>query len=315
MKRAVATDAEREASRWLVRLESPDVSLDDHRRFRAWLGASEENRDAYAAISGTWDKLDALEGLAPAPPAKSSRRKLLLMGGGAAAALAAVAAVTVIAPWNEAQAYETGIGERRTITLDDASTIELNADSRVLVRYSDNARQVSLERGEALFDVTRNPSRPFTVQTTLGAVTVRGTSFVVRLSEGEMRTTVLRGVVESVAANNSAASAPIVLEANQELQVANGAANKVELSSQAVGRRLAWRDGMLAFDGETLREAVADVERQTGVHFTFADPSIGDLRIGGYVSATDVDAFTGLLEDNVGLHTRRISDERILLAK
>lgn len=315
MKRAVATDAEREASRWLVRLESPDVSLDDHRRFRAWLGASEENRTAYAAISGTWDKLDALAGLEPVPPMKTSRRKLLLMGGGAAAALAAAVAITVVAPWNDAQAYETGIGERRTITLDDGSTIELNAASRVLVRYSDDGRRVHLERGEALFDVTPDASRPFTVQTALGAVTARGTSFVVRLSEGEMRTTVLRGVVEGVAANRRAESPPVVLEANQELQVASGAASKVELSAQTVERRLAWRDGMLAFDGETLREAVANVERQTGVHFTFEDPSIADLRIGGYVSATDVDAFVGLLEGNVGVHARRNSRSSIVLTR
>ena len=61
----------------------------------------------------------------------------------------------------------------------------------------------------------------------------------------------------------------------------------------------------MAFDGETLREAALEIERQTGVHFEFAEASIGDLRIGGYISATDVAGFSRLMEDKLGLKIER----------
>jgi transmembrane sensor len=315
-ERAVATDAEREASRWLVRLESPDVSLDDHRRFRAWLGASEANRAAYAAVSGTWDKLDALTELKPASAARPARRDLLFWTAGAAAA-AAVATIAIVPRFgvDRWQIHETGIGERRTITLADGSTAELNADSRIRVRYSDDARRIILERGEALFDVRADAARPFAVETTFGAVRVRGTSFIVRVTQAEMRTTVIGGIVEGLPRRGAADDTPLTIGANQELHITTDAARRLDLAQQTVERRLAWRDGMLAFDGETLREAVAEVERQTGVHFTFADPTLGDLRIGGYISATDADAFIRLLESNVGIRTRRTSPNNILLSR
>jgi transmembrane sensor len=312
-ERAVATDAEREASRWLVRLESPDVSQDDHRRFRAWLAATEENRAAYAAVSGTWDKLDALAGLRATSTPRPARRAFIVWGAGAAVAAATVATIVIVSPLRiNTQMYETAIGGRETITLADGSTVELNADTRIRVRYAKDRRQVLLERGEALFNVRADAARSFTVETTLGAVRVRGTSFVVRITQDEMRATVVRGVVEGVP--SATQGAPLLIEANQEFRVAADAARRVDLSEQTVERRLAWRDGMLAFDGETLREAVAEVERQTGVHFTFADPALADLRVGGYISATDVDAFVRLLEANIAVRARRRAPNDILLS-
>lgn len=71
---------------------------------------------------------------------------------------------------------------------------------------------------------------------------------------------------------------------------------------------MAWRDGMLAFDGETLREATAEVERNTGVRFVFTDPSLGNMRIGGYVSASDAEGFIALPRDSLDLAVQRRSE-------
>ncbi|MBL8552264.1 MAG: FecR domain-containing protein [Hyphomonadaceae bacterium] len=314
-ERADASDAEQEASRWIARLESADVTLEDHKRFRQWLAATPGNKAAYEAVSGTWDRLDALRHLVPASsPPKPSRRILLL--GSAGVVAAGVAGALIIPRFipDRGVIYETGVGERTTIALEDGSTSELNAAARIRVAYSPNERLVYLDDGEAFFDVQPNPERPFVVQTPYGSVRVRGTSFVVRIGPSGARATVIHGVVEGFIVG-AAPSSSVTAEANQEIAFdAQGLVGK-SVPSPVVERRLAWRQGMLAFDGETLREATVEIERQTGARFVFADASLEDLRIGGYVSATDQQAFLDLLEANLGIHAARDSSGALVLTR
>jgi ferric-dicitrate binding protein FerR (iron transport regulator) len=60
-------------------------------------------------------------------------------------------------------------------------------------------------------------------------------------------------------------------------------------------------------DGAGALRGALEIERQTRVHFEFADPEIASLRIGGYISATDVDAFAQPVEQNLGLKVERQS--------
>jgi transmembrane sensor len=69
---------------------------------------------------------------------------------------------------------------------------------------------------------------------------------------------------------------------------------------------------MLAFDGETLNEAIAEVSRQTGWRFELADPSLGELRVGGYVQA-DPEAFIALLSSSLDLEARREGERLVVL--
>lgn len=319
--KAALTDAEKEASRWLVRLESQDVSLDDHKRFRAWLSASAEHRTAFEAISATWDRLDNLKHLArEPPPTKLARRALIFAGVGVAAAAAAMVLVPVLGSLG-ATSYATGVGERETLTFADGSTAELNAGTRIRVRYSADGREVFLDEGEALFEVEADASRPFLVRTEFGAVRVLGTSFVVKLGADNMRATVLRGTVEgqvtraspSALLSPSAVATPVVATANQEISFRQNRLARTDLAPQAAARRTAWRAGMLAFDGETLREAAAEVGRQTGVRFEFADPALEQVRVGGYISASDPDAFVRLLHENLDISAERRPNDVVIL--
>ncbi len=70
---------------------------------------------------------------------------------------------------------------------------------------------------------------------------------------------------------------------------------------------------MLAFDGETLNEAIAEVSRQTGWTFELADPELGQMRVGGYVA--DPEAFIGLVTSSLGLEARREGDRRVVLGR
>lgn len=324
-ERSDLSQAEEEAGRWLVRLESPDVSLDDHRRFRAWLDASPEHRIAYEALSRTWDRLDALRTLPREPLRRPiGRRTLALAGLGAIAAVFAGVLIlrgTALDPPDAT--YATAAGERETVRLADGSTVELDAGTRITVRFAADRRDVQLETGAALFDVARDAERPFTVETAYGAVRVHGTSFLVKLGSANMRATIIEGVVEGQArrrgllsglAQNSDTT-PAIARANQELTFASASVSVADIAPQTAQRRLAWRDGMLAFDGETLAEAAAEVERQTGARFSFADPTLRDLRVGGYIDARDSAAFTQLLRESLGVGAEPNADGVIVLRR
>ena len=69
---------------------------------------------------------------------------------------------------------------------------------------------------------------------------------------------------------------------------------------------------MLAFDGETLNEAIAEVSRQTGWRFELADPELGEMRVGGYVAA-DPEAFIALISTSLNLEARREGERHVVL--
>ncbi len=302
------TNAEREASRWIVRLESDDVSLDDHRGFRRWLDADPANRTAYEAMSRIWDKLDALKHLEIADSVETpSRRGFLLAGAGAAAA--AVAGIAWLATPRPAAAaiYETPIGGRRHVPLHGASSAELNAASRLVV--SPDARRVVLERGEALFDIQQNDA--VELATDFGVLATRDAQVLLKLANGAARATLVRG---AAVATSAARGASVAVAMGEEIILDGAGATKTALASGVSDRRLAWRSGMLSFDGESLREAAADVERQTGVRFAFADAPAAELQVGGYIRADDADAFVELVEENLGLTAERQGDGSIRFA-
>lgn len=309
------TGAELEASRWIARLEASDVTLEDHQRFRAWLDQAPENRPAYDAVSRTWDKLDSLKLLSSSPPAAArsgappSRRALLLGGAGAAVAAGGAAAVfwALTPATTFAATYETNTGGRQLAALSDGSQIELNAETRVRIAYTDEARHADLERGEALFRIVED-GRPFEVRTPFGSITAANAIVLVKVRDASVRTTIVAGRASA----RSSSSSPVEASANRELILSRRPLAQEAVSPERAARRLAWREHMLAFDGETLAEAAADVTRQTGVRFRFASDEVAALRVGGYIDGRDADAFVSLIETNLALSVERQSDGTFL---
>ena len=191
--------------------------------------------------------------------------------------------------------YATNPAEVRTIELADGSTIVLSGATEASVSFDDDERRVELGEGYALFDVQHDPARPFIVHTPQGDIRVLGTSFVIRVGEDQVRTTVIRGSVSGAAERTGLFSvlgtrAPVTAQANEEIILDSDGASVVPIATEVIPHRLAWQDGMLAFDGETLNQAIAEVSRQTGWRFELADPALGEMRVGGYVAA-DPEAF------------------------
>jgi transmembrane sensor len=115
----------------------------------------------------------------------------------AVAASALIVAFAGAAWWQSARypLYSTDTGERRSITLVDGSTVDLNARSRLRIEFSKNERRVELLDGQALFQVAKDKNRPFIVASGEATVRAVGTQFDVYRKDSGTTVTVLEGRV------------------------------------------------------------------------------------------------------------------------
>jgi len=115
-----------------------------------------------------------------------------------AASILLVCAGGGVFAWHQiyrAPTYATDVGEQRSIVLADGSTIELNARSRVRIRFTEQERDIDLLQGQALFSVAKDHERPFIVRSDKTRVRAVGTQFDVYRRTTGTTVTVLEGRV------------------------------------------------------------------------------------------------------------------------
>ncbi|MBX3431514.1 MAG: FecR domain-containing protein [Hyphomonadaceae bacterium] len=313
------TQAELEAAHWLVVLDEPRVSRQDIDAFQAWLAADETHKRAYDAVSATADKIDAVLAKEPLGQVRYRRTRVPVRPIAIAAVSAAAAlALFVISPLSPLRdepgaLYATAPEQERLVRLSDGTTIEMAPGARLRASLQGDERRVRFEEGVALFNVAHDASRPFVVITKFGEIRVLGTSFVVRLGPDAAIATVLSGRVEARREMLFSPDNSVAASADQEIELAGGAPTVSVLERDALDRRLVWRERMVALDGQSLREAAAEVTRFSGVRFAFADTATAQVRLAGYVAGDDVEAFLVLLENNVGISADRRADGVIVL--
>lgn len=195
--------------------------------------------------------------------------------------------------------YSTHVGEIQRVVLEDGSTIALNTDSEVRVRYSSRYRHVDLTRGEALFQVAKNKEKPFDVEA--GATTVRavGTAFSVRLHEAGKDERVDVVVSEGRIAINPPSTQTYA--AGSVATVRNGRVAATIIEGEDITSRLAWTTGRLMFQGEKLSDVIEEINRYNLRKLQITDPDIAGLRIGGTFQATDPDGFARALGATFGI--------------
>jgi transmembrane sensor len=227
----------------------------------------------------------------------------------ASVALVAVLAGGSVAAWyaierGHVDVYATHVGEFQRISLGDGSTIELNTDSEVRVRYTAGERHVDLTRGEALFHVAKNPSRPFDVDAGDTTVLAVGTAFSVRLHDGKHEDRVDVVVSEGRIAINPPSSQ--TYSAGTVATVRNGRVDATTLPTDDISGRLMWTTGRLVFQGEKLGDVVAEINRYNERKLLVDDPDISGLRIGGNFQATDPEGFARALDRTFGIKSHAV---------
>jgi transmembrane sensor len=314
-----ADTALREASEWVARLQADDVSAEDHTSFEAWRSASPRNARAYDELMGTWRRFAAAGrtvrtvsfGNAMQQVTGTRRRRGML--GVAAAAMLAVLAV--VWWWQPSQShFETGIGEHASIALPDGSHVDLNSNSAMTVDYSDAARVIRLERGEAFFTVAHAPQRPFWVVADRAWVRAVGTAFNVYRMGERVRVTVREGEVKVATVPKREAPSDAVLEsvpsslldAGQQIDLGARRASAHALPASAIDRQTSWRSGTVYFENRPLKEVIAELGRYTPLDIELS-PRVQQITIGGtfQTNPQGAEALLAMLQDGLGLEVRR----------
>jgi transmembrane sensor len=226
----------------------------------------------------------------------------------------------------------TDVGEQRTLTLEDGTRVYLNTNSRAVVHYDKELRQVNLEKGEALFEVAKRPKWPFVVTAGDRQVTALGTAFIVRRDEKSLAVTLMEGKVtvspvkfvstgvpERQGGGDSTlpqrtpdpdATAIFTLSPGQRLTLASSAPPKVD--RPPLERVTAWQRGQVAFDNTPLADAVAEMNRYSTVRLLVEDPSAAAIRVSGIFRAGDSADFAQAVAKTYRLQVRNEADEVVL---
>jgi len=288
-RRETAQEIDEAAAQWAARLDRAPLTADEERVLEAWLAGDVRRVGAFAKARAVALHAERARALGPQfdaaafAPYVAERPNRRVAFGAIAAVLAGIVASGAIWSQMGAQVYATRIGQVLVAPLEDGSVVTLNTASEIEVNYSETRREIELVSGEALFDVAKNAARPFIVNAGDTQVRAVGTSFSVRRLEGRpIEVLVSEGVVEvthdgkvrRVAANVRAVAVA------KTVDVATVAPAKVE-------RQLAWRDGRLVFEGETLREAAREFERYSDTRIVIADREIAGRTITGLYVPTD----------------------------
>lgn len=228
----------------------------------------------------------------------------------------------------------TEIGGFRKIDLPDGSFVTLNTNTAVDVQFTAVDRRVRLLRGEALFAVAKNPSRPFIVEANAVAVRAVGTAFNVRLQPDVVEVTVIEGRVrvDDAALGRSLLTAPItapdrpagddepeqLLVSGEKIVIsvradaAPAPAVASAISAHEVEQRLAWQKRRLEYVDVPLSEIVADFNRYNQHHLVISDATLARRRFGGTFPAGDYNSFLEILEKTFGVVIDRRERETVL---
>ena len=314
---------ERQAREWLVRLDSDEpLSAQESETLRAWINRSPAHKAELTRISSFWGSANVLTELAvPLAPATANERRSNLRTGALAAAACVVLAVAasrlLLRPLGtDSGSFQTAIGQQRSLELADGSAVQLNTDTQVEIDYGKGVRRIRLLRGEALFTVAHDASRPFEVIASGGVVRALGTAFSVRLDGDHISVAVTRGKVEVTSPTTAASGAGRgVLEAGDVTTFATRESEiDVEhLPEPELRRRLAWQEGYLVFTGEPLSEVVEEVNRYSPTPLRIGSPGHETLTVGGRFRVGDLDAVLDVLRTGFGIEATASADGSLLL--
>jgi transmembrane sensor len=328
----------REAAVWLTKHDR-GLTAAEQDEFFQWLAADARHGAWYSRHRAGWQRLDGIaewrpeNGVEPNPdvlarPVRRSwwLRPLALSAMAAGLALAA-GALWLLAPWDPstttiaATHADAGGYERRV--LDDGSVAELNRGAEIEVNYTAAERRIVLRRGEALFTVAKNPSRPFVVRARGVDVRAVGTAFNVRLDTTSIEVLVTEGKVEvappsassSTRSPGGSASMPLVAAGERAIipLSANAAPQIARTTAAELARVRAWQPQLLDFSSVPLEQVLAELNRRNRVQLVLAAPASARVPIVASIRSDNIEGFVTLVATAAGLRPEHRGDYEIVL--
>lgn len=194
------------------------------------------------------------------------------------------------------------LGMRSSVTLPDGSKVTLNAGTHLSYPsvFTGKNREVSI-RGEAFFEVAKDPERPFIVKAEDVKVQVFGTEFNVKAYEEERRIEVSLtegkvGVKVEGLSN--------ILHLNPGEQAYYDKSNR-SLTSRTVNimHYTSWREGKYYFNALPLSEIASQLERGFNVHIDIASAELENVVLtGDFIRGENLEQILRVMTADQRLH-------------
>src|SRR5260370_37283366 len=240
--------------------------------------------------------------------------------GIAAAASVCVCAAGVLIVWpmhsghgvGGVKAYRTTHGEQGVWPLADGSTLHVNTDTAVTVRFSSTERLVEVDHGQVALAVAHDDGRPFRVHAGSTDTVAVGTEFdVYRRPDATLITVVTGQVAVSVdpfappRTANAGLSVGLRVGAGRQVRVVAG---KLPSASEPTDLRetTAWLERKIVFEQRPLGAVADEFNRYNDKPFTIDDPPLRRLPITGPFNPADTDSFAAFLESLEGVRVDRL---------
>jgi transmembrane sensor len=334
-QKSIAGASVREAAaHWHQRLQCEPVPERIRAAFSRWIDKSPEHHAAYVAVDRAWQlarssehdtRILALRHEAALRLTRRSVHQRRWQGWAAAAAIAlvvvgvllAVLPTTLLGSLSGASVvqknhYRTGIGERLSLTLEDGSQVTLNTDSVLRPAFDANERRVVLERGQALFEVAKNPARPFVVETAKRRFVAVGTAFDVRIAGERVQVTMLEGAVRVERKGPEDSDPADQITAGEQLTVMDENQHRIRLPE--LDRVTSWRRGQVIFEASRLADAVDEINRYSATQIVLASPALGDLLISGAFATGRPNVFVEAITAYFPIKVTRVDENTLLLS-
>ena len=335
-----------QASQWIVKMDK-GLSADEETALQEWLQTDQQAYSILMEMTQLWDKMDAMSRLSDlfakpqssaSPSTANQSPQSHWRGIGAIAASLVLAtslglwvAFDTFNPFSTGNIYQTAIGEQSTVTLADGSQITLNTNTSVEVQYSEHARHIHLSSGELHVSVAKDPSRPLSVMAAGQIIQAVGTEFNIEITdqqnielmvtEGKVRVGIHQNPIQTVPSDSDQPlpAEPLILAAGEQIMLnkepaASSEKSITEVSAEEIEVKLSWRQGNLIFRGESLEDAVKEINRYTSVEFVFMNEDLKKMRVAGLFKAGDVEGLLAALHENFNIISQRDRDGKVLLS-
>ncbi|UZR98799.1 FecR family protein [Chondrinema litorale] len=161
-------------------------------------------------------------------------------------------------------------GKKTTIRLMDGTVVKLNAGSSLFYpkQFGAKYRKVIL-KGEAFFDVAKNPERPFIIETGEIETKVLGTSFNIKSDSAynKVQVAVVTGIVEVSDKGGNHIKLTPMEAVTYDSKIKNIEKHTVEDIDAVVG----WKEGLLQFNKASFKEICERLETWYGVDIELAE--------------------------------------------
>ncbi len=312
------------AARWFIRMQEVAEDSPERSQFETWLMQSELHQAEYASISSAWDGIDSIDDLKKMAEIqkenqfldKSNRSKqlkktMVALGVGAIAIFAGLIGQHQYQQWlttpTMAMASQSDPAQIITKTLEDGSQITLSGNSKIKITYYPKQRHIALLQGEAIFEVTKDPARPFIVETNTAKITVLGTRFAVNQLSKLVRVSVDHG---SVRVESKAPTSVTVLHNGEVAQIQNG--QMVERKNTDSRDYFRFANGILIFNQADIFEIADELARYR--HGNVVAQGSSQEKISAVLDVKDIDNFLHTLPKIANVSVQQTKDGTIIRA-